>query len=118
MPQQSSVRKIKEAMKSPQYRRPSIFFWTARVEKPSPACLPDTLNTCQEPGLPVERLSIFSDLDAVKAHMLVQHKLGPKLKEGFKPSVHKMLYKIPRTDQGRHYRERQKLILENAPLEK
>jgi len=55
----------------------SSIFWPARVEITLPACLPDTLNTCQ-PGPPAKRLSIFSDLDAVKAHMHVQHKLGPK----------------------------------------
>ena len=42
----------------------------ARVENPHPACLPDTLNTCQ-PGPPAKRLSIFSYLNAVKAHMQV-----------------------------------------------
>jgi hypothetical protein len=47
----------------------SSIIWSARVEKPPPACLPDTLNTCQ-PGPPAERLSIFSDLDAVKAHVM------------------------------------------------
>jgi ribonuclease HI len=45
----------------------SSIFWPARVENPSPACLPDTLNTCQ-PGPSAERLSILSDLDAEKAH--------------------------------------------------
>jgi len=55
-------------------------FWPARVGDPSPACLPDTLSTCQ-PGPLAERLSVFSDLDPVKAHMHVQHKLGPKLKK-------------------------------------
>ena len=54
----------------------SSIFWPARVKNPPPACLPDTLNTCQ-PGHPAERLSVFSDLDAVKAHMHVQRKLGP-----------------------------------------
>jgi hypothetical protein len=57
----------------------SSIFWPVRVKNPPPACLPDTLNTCQ-PGPPADRLSIFSDLDAVKAHMHVQHKLGPKSK--------------------------------------
>ena len=52
----------------------SSIFWPERVENPPPACLPDTLNTCQ-PGPPPERLSIFSDLDAAKAHMHVQLKL-------------------------------------------
>jgi hypothetical protein len=71
-------------------------FWPARVEDPPPACLPDTPDTCQ-PGPPAERFSIFSDIDAVKTRMHVQHKLGP-IKKGFKLlSVHKMLYKIPRT---------------------
>ena len=50
------------------------------MESPPPACLSDTLNTSQ-PGLPADRLSIFSDLDAVKAYMHVQHKLGPKQKK-------------------------------------
>jgi ribonuclease HI len=58
----------------------SSVFWPARVENPPPACLPDTLNTCQL-GPPAERLSIFSDLDAVKAHMHVQHNLGPTSKK-------------------------------------
>ena len=58
----------------------SFIFWPARVENPPPACLTDNPNTCQ-PGPPVDRLSIVSDLDAVKAHMHVQHKLGPKLKK-------------------------------------
>ena len=40
----------------------------ASVEKPPPACLPDTLSTCQ-PWPPADMLSIFSDFDAVKAHM-------------------------------------------------
>jgi hypothetical protein len=48
----------------------SSIFWPARVENPPPACLPDTLNTCQQ-GPPVEWLSIFPDLDAVTAHMHV-----------------------------------------------
>ena len=76
-------------------------FWPAGVEEPSPACLPDTLNTCQR-GPPGERTSIFSGLDALKAHMHVQHKLGPKSKKvsNFKPIVHKVLHKIPRTDHG------------------
>ena len=34
------------------------------------------LSTCQ-PGPLTERLSIFSDPNAVKVHMHVQHKLGP-----------------------------------------
>jgi hypothetical protein len=77
------------------------------VESPPIACLPDTLNTCQR-GPSAERLSILSDLDAVKAHMHVQHKLVPKSKKvsDFKPIVHKVLHKIPRTDQGRHCQER------------
>ena len=54
---------------------PHLFlFCPARVENPP------SDNTCQ-PGLPADRLSIFSDLDAVKAHMHVQHKLGPKQKK-------------------------------------
>jgi hypothetical protein len=69
------------------------------VENPPPAYVPDTLNTCQ-PRPPADRLSIFSDLDAVshiahmhvQAHMRVQHKLGPKSKR-FKPSVQKVLHK-------------------------
>jgi len=45
--------------------------------------------------------------------MHVQNKLGPK--KGFKPSVCKVLQKIPRTDQGRHCRERHnQLILEEC----
>ena len=40
----------------------SSIFWPARVDNPPPACLPDALNTCQ-PGPPVDRLSIFSDLN-------------------------------------------------------
>ena len=60
------------------HRRPSIY-WPARVGNPPPACLPGTLNTCQ-PGPPAERFSIFSNLNAVKAHMHVHHKLGPKSK--------------------------------------
>jgi hypothetical protein len=68
----------------------SSIFWPARVEKPLPAYVLDTLNTCQgsvyaicvlflffytcQPGPPAERLFIFLDLDAVKAHMHVQHK--------------------------------------------
>ena len=77
------------------------------MESPPIACLPDTLNTCQR-GPSAERLSILSDLDAVKAHMHVQHKLVPKSKKvsDFKPIVHKVLHKIPRTDQGRHCQER------------
>jgi ribonuclease HI len=55
----------------------SSIIWPARVENPPPACLTDNPNTCQ-PGPPVDRLSIVSDLDAVKAHMHVQYKLGPK----------------------------------------
>jgi hypothetical protein len=55
-------------------------FWPGRVENPPLACLPDTLNTFQ-PGPPAERFSIFSDLDAVKAHLHIQQKLGPKSKE-------------------------------------
>ena len=54
----------------------SSIFWPARVDNPPPACIPDTIYTCQS-GPPAERLSIFSDLDAVEAHMHVQHKLGP-----------------------------------------
>jgi hypothetical protein len=50
----------------------SSVFWLARVGDPSPACLPDT---------PAERLSISSDLDAIKAQMHVQHKLGYKSKK-------------------------------------
>ena len=66
-------------MNTDAHPHPSIF-WPARVENPPSACLPDTLNTCQ-PGPPAERLSMFSDLDAVKVHMHVQHKLGPKSKK-------------------------------------
>jgi len=40
----------------------SSIFWPARVQNPSPACLPDILSTCQ-PEPPAEGLSIFSDLD-------------------------------------------------------
>jgi len=40
------------------------------------AHLPGTPSTCQ-PGPPEERFSIFSDLDAVKAHAYAQYKLGP-----------------------------------------
>jgi hypothetical protein len=58
----------------------SSIFWPAKVENPPPACLPDTLNTCQT-GLPADRLSIFSNLNAVKAHVRVQHKLGPQSKK-------------------------------------
>jgi len=36
----------------------SSILWPARVENPPPACLPDTLNTCQ-PGHPADRFSIF-----------------------------------------------------------
>jgi hypothetical protein len=50
------------------------------VENSPPACLPDTIITCQ-PRLPADRLSIFSDLNAVKAHKPDQHKLGPKSKK-------------------------------------
>jgi len=45
----------------------SSIFRPARVKNPPPACLPDTLNTCQ-PGPPAERLFIFSNVDVVKAH--------------------------------------------------
>jgi hypothetical protein len=58
----------------------SSIFWPARMENPLPACLPDALNTCQRRP-PPERLSIFSDLNAIKAHMHVQHKLGSKTKK-------------------------------------
>ena len=58
----------------------SSISWPARVVNTPPAYLPDALNTCQR-GPPAERLSIFSDLDAVKAHMHVQHKLGTKPKK-------------------------------------
>jgi len=58
----------------------SSIFCPARVENPPPACLPDTLNTCQRRP-PAKRFSIFSNLDAVKAHMHVQHKLGLKSKK-------------------------------------
>ena len=49
-----------------------------RVENPPPACLPDTLNTCQRRP-PAKRFSIFSNLDALKAHMHIQ--LGLKSKK-------------------------------------
>jgi hypothetical protein len=42
----------------------------------------------------VEMLSITSDLNAVRNHMHVTHKLGPRQKR-FKTLVHKMLCKIP-----------------------
>ena len=43
------------------------------------SCIIIQLYTCQ-PGPPVlDRLSIFSDLAAAKAHLHVQHKLGTKL---------------------------------------
>jgi len=50
------------------------------VKGPPSACLPGALNTCQ-PGPPADRLSIFSDIDAVKARMYNQHRLGPKSKK-------------------------------------
>jgi hypothetical protein len=50
------------------------------VENPPPACLPESLNTCQ-PGPPAERLSIFSYLNAVKTHMHVQQKQGLQSKK-------------------------------------
>jgi hypothetical protein len=50
------------------------------VEDAPPVCLPDTLNTYQLGPL-AERLFIFSDINAVKAHIHVQHKLGPKSKK-------------------------------------
>jgi hypothetical protein len=101
-------------------------FWPARGVNPPPACLPHALSTCQ-PGLPTDRLSIFSDLDAVMAHMHVRHCNGlstqpPKLileldatkgisrvyivtnTKSIRVSNHQS--KIPKTDQGRHYRER------------
>jgi hypothetical protein len=54
-------------------------FWPARVDNPPPACLPNTL--ILTPARPsAERLSIFSDLDLVKAHMHIQHKLRPESK--------------------------------------
>ena len=73
----------------------SSILWPARVGNPLPACLPDTFDICQ-PVPPAERLSLFSDLDAVKAHMHVQLKLGPKLKKGstIRPQV---LHKIQNT---------------------
>ena len=49
-------------------------YWPARVENPPLACLLDTL-ACQ-PETPEYRLSNFS-VDAVTAHIYVQHKLGP-----------------------------------------
>jgi hypothetical protein len=70
--------------------------WPARVRDPPPACLPDTLYTCQS-GPPAERLSISSDLDAVKAHMHVQHKLGLKIKKRFQ-TISKVRHKILGTD--------------------
>jgi hypothetical protein len=50
---------------------------------PSPSLLdtpPDIPYTCQQ-GPPADRLSIFSDLDAVQTRMHIQHKLGPKSKK-------------------------------------
>jgi len=55
-------------------------------------------------------LSISQIMKAVKAHLHVQHKLGPKSKNKFQTIVHKILHKIPRTDQGRYCRERQNLF--------
>jgi hypothetical protein len=52
----------------------SSIFWPARVKNLPPACQPDTLITCQS-GFPADRLSIFSDFDAIKAHMHVQYKV-------------------------------------------
>ena len=54
-------------------------FRAARVDPPPPACLIDALNTCQ-PGPPVDR-NKFSDMNAVKAHIHDQHKLGPITKK-------------------------------------
>ena len=52
---------------------PSSIFWPARMADYPPVHLPKTLNTWQ--SLPaLERLSIFSDLSAVKAHMHITHK--------------------------------------------
>ena len=95
-------------MNTDAHPHPSIF-WPARVDNPPLTCLPDTLNICQL-GPPAERLSVFWDIDAVKAHMHLQCKLGPKSK---KVSNHQSTkcytkFKIPRTDQGRHCRERHK----------
>jgi len=60
----------------------------------------DSINTCH-PGPPEERLFIFSDLDAVTAHMHVQHKLGPKSKR-FQTISSQSATQIPKTDQGKH----------------
>ena len=83
MPWQSALQKVKVATASTSTPTPIPHhskLWPARMENPPPVCLPDTLDTYQ-PGPPVDRLSIFSDLNAVKAHMHVQHKLGPKSKQ-------------------------------------
>ena len=82
------------------------------MEDPPPAYVPDARNTCQ-PGPPADRLSIFSDLDAVshiahmhvQAHMRVQHKIGPKSKR-FQTISPQSATQIPKTDQGRHCPER------------
>jgi hypothetical protein len=55
----------------------SSIFWPAMMENPPPAYLPDTLNICQ-PGPLTDRVSIFSAINAVKAHMHAQQNLDPK----------------------------------------
>jgi hypothetical protein len=83
MPWQSALQKVKVATASTSTPTPIPHhskLWPARMENPPPVCLPDTLDTYQ-PGPPVDRLSIFSDLNAVKAHIHVQHNLGPKSKQ-------------------------------------
>jgi hypothetical protein len=78
----------------------SSIFWSARVENSPPVYLPDTLDTCQ-PGPSAERLSIFSDVDAVKAYMHVQNKLGPKSKMQKRfQTISPQNAKMPRSDLG------------------
>jgi len=82
--------------------------WPARVENPPPpipAYLPNALNT-----LLADRLSISSVLDAVKAHMHVQHKHGPKSKKYVKPHITQHTKNWPRKAVSRE----SKLILEKC----
>ena len=45
----------------------------------------------------IDRFSIFSDFDAVKAHMQIQHKLGPKSIR-FLTICPQCILQVPRTD--------------------
>ena len=84
----------------------TLIYLLASEGRRRPNSSPPTTYSEQLPIYSFNRLSIFSDLNAVKARMHVQHVLGLKLKRFQTISPQNAIQntnKIPRTGQGRRY---------------